>query len=289
MADVQAAKDNQKRLAALRAWTHFDGFAKSSFLGVSDTLLYNLLWKDWGEHGSNETSTNVSAAVSELADDSDGSDMAHLSDAIGEDGAAVADVVIGSDDEESADTVLHDGSDGGFGEIEPRPKEAKNRLDLLFLSDEEFDGPLRQALAKQKKAKTKNKPKLQEADDEETSTGLSNDDGDDPDTGVGSKRKSKPGVSSKTTRSVTTSRTRSAAHSRSASDPRNSPSAPRSRSNSAVPAKKRKVDRKGQGKAEARVQSADTLRKYNLGDLSQSGQGGRIMFVFEKKSDGTVL
>ena len=163
----------------------------------------------------------------------------------------------------------------------PIAKEAKNRLDLLFLSDEEFDGPLRQALRKKKEANKGEQVKPRDERDEGSPAGDWSDNSELSDM-VGNKRKS-------STSTRTKSKSYSAAHSRSSSALRDVPPDTRSRSPSAGPAKKRKVNKSGKGKAEARVEAVETSRKYNLGTLAQSGQGGRVMFVFEKKSDGKML
>lgn len=272
----------------MRAWTHFDGFAKDSFLGVSDTLLYNLLWNNWEEHGSNETSTDVSAAVSEIADDGEEAEMADLSDVADEDGDVDADMVAGSEEDEEVAHVLDNRSDEDLERSAPKAKEAKNRLDLLFLSDEEFDGPLREALEKGRTRKKKGKAEARKDDMYRSAAEDWSDGGESSDAAPGNKRKTKSALS-KSTRSTSRTKSTSNANSHSVTASRTSPSESRSRSNSTVPTKKRKVNKKGKGTAKTTVEADDTFRKYNLGLLTQSGQGGRIMFVFEKKSDGKML
>ncbi|WVR05791.1 hypothetical protein IAU60_002816 [Kwoniella sp. DSM 27419] len=50
----KAAAAQQQKLKALKKWAHFDGLVKSSFNGVADTLLYNMMYEAWdaeGNHG----------------------------------------------------------------------------------------------------------------------------------------------------------------------------------------------------------------------------------------------
>ena len=43
----KAAAEQREKLAALKRWTHYDTFNKTSFANVADTILYNLLWDDY--------------------------------------------------------------------------------------------------------------------------------------------------------------------------------------------------------------------------------------------------
>jgi len=213
-----------------------DGFDKASFGGVADTLLYNMMWEAWGEHGP--ISGDTSAAVTEIPDEN-GSDMAQDSEP--EDEA-----------DESEDNVVDE------------PKRAKNRLDLLFLSDEEFDGALKGAL---KKHTGKQRARNSDGDSEAESDGG----GEDESNGeAGKKRKS-------------ISTTRTSSRSRSASIARSSKKKKVEHADTAV-----KED-KGKGKRKSvDVLKSEKKQQHDLRAIAEAGQGGRIMFVFEKISQSRM-
>ncbi|ORX34242.1 SNF2 family N-terminal domain-domain-containing protein [Kockovaella imperatae] len=43
----KAAAEQQEKLAALKQWTHLDGFDKTSFNAIQDSMLYKMLYEDW--------------------------------------------------------------------------------------------------------------------------------------------------------------------------------------------------------------------------------------------------
>jgi len=205
-----------------------------------------MMWEDWGKHGT--SSADTSAAVTEVPDDED-SDMAQ--------------------DSEPEDDDLHEGNENDDATID-EPKRAKNRLDLLFLSDEEFDGALKGALRRSEKIKDADASDAG-SDAENAVDGGESD--DESHKAQGRKRKSARGQrKAESTRAPTRSRSASVVNT----------------------TKKRKTDRGvEEGKADkdrARGVSVakDEKKQHDLRAMAEAGQGGRVMFVFEKISQSRM-
>ena len=204
-----------------------------------------MMWEDWGKHGT--TSADTSAAVTEVPEDED-SDMAQ--------------------DSEPEDDDLQEDDENDDATID-EPKRAKNRLDLLFLSDEEFDGALKGALRRSEKIKNADDSDAA-SDAQDAAYGESD---DESNKAQGRKRKSSRGQRKAESMRAST----------------------RSRSASVVTTtKKRKTD-KGveEGKADkdrARGVSVakDEKKQHDLRAMAEAGQGGRVMFVFEKISQSRM-
>lgn len=206
-----------------------------------------MMWEDWGKHGT--TSADTSAAVTEVPDDED-SDMAQDSEPEHDDL---------QEDNENDDAAIDE------------PKRAKNRLDLLFLSDEEFDGALKGALRRSEKIEDADASDAA-SDAEDAAAGES----DEIHRAQGRKRKSARGQrKSDSTRA--TSRSRSASVAR-----------------VATTTKKRKTDKGGEdskadkGRARGVSVAKDEKKQHDLRAMAEAGQGGRVMFVFEKISQSRM-
>ncbi|WVF70808.1 hypothetical protein IAT40_005602 [Kwoniella sp. CBS 6097] len=64
----KAAAEQKQKLRALKKWAHFDGYDHASFRGVTDNLLYNLMYGEWDNNEEASKSPNKSASA-ELIDD----------------------------------------------------------------------------------------------------------------------------------------------------------------------------------------------------------------------------
>lgn len=64
---IQQAVEQQQKLAALKHWTHYDGFDLCSFKNVHDTLLYNLMWNHYDSSGTIESSPLI-AGIEDVSD-----------------------------------------------------------------------------------------------------------------------------------------------------------------------------------------------------------------------------
>lgn len=112
----QAAKAQQEKLAALKAWTHMDGTRSSSFGAIADPLLYDMLWADYDP---DDHSGPVSSTVSDFGD-------------------------IIESAESDKESINADGPRKRF-----RIQSKDDGLDdLRFLSDDDFDNALENALHK---------------------------------------------------------------------------------------------------------------------------------------------
>ncbi|OCF41407.1 hypothetical protein I317_04798 [Kwoniella heveanensis CBS 569] len=68
----KAAAEQRQKLQALRKWTHFDGYNHASFRGVTDNLLYNLMYGEWdSDEAASKSPKKSSAGAAALSATSD--------------------------------------------------------------------------------------------------------------------------------------------------------------------------------------------------------------------------
>ena len=69
LTDPQTAAELQEKLAALKKWTHLDGFNKESFGSVQDVLLYNMMWDDWDASDDTSPSDDETNRDADITDE----------------------------------------------------------------------------------------------------------------------------------------------------------------------------------------------------------------------------
>ena len=72
---IQAAVEQQEKLAALKEWTHFDGFDRESFHGVKDDLLYQMMYDAWTPSDTKASTNKPSSTGSDSLDAEDEDDI----------------------------------------------------------------------------------------------------------------------------------------------------------------------------------------------------------------------
>ncbi|WVQ97167.1 hypothetical protein IAU59_004277 [Kwoniella sp. CBS 9459] len=135
----KAANEQRQKLRALKKWTHFDGYEHSSFRGVTDNLLYNLMYGAWDvDEDASKSPKKVTASKTALPDDHELGDEELEGKGRGNRGdkgtTKRRKVEIGSDDEHEAG--LGDSVPDSADEAEDQDDEARSESGEEESSDE---------------------------------------------------------------------------------------------------------------------------------------------------------
>ena len=255
----------------LKKWTHIDGFDKESFGKLQDDLLHNLLWEDWEPIKSAPPTTSITPPLSDPVDEDEYDDSSF-------------DLLMQGQDETLDETTggqpprkkAKAGSDiqafDGLQDLFDSGDEADN---LSLPDDLELDKIMDSAEEDEDGPDTPNTPSSllakyayrSSASPEKVSTGSASVQGSravSP-TGLGA---DEMGVRGEKTKLVKTSPP---------SDANGVLEEPRPKAR--IPQGKKRKGHEGSDE--------DPLgmgKKHNLKEIAERGQGGRIMFVFEKVS-----